>query len=87
MFDPDGIEFNSFPTMAKHTVKAMPPDRDGEVHKLSLHGGEVHWIELCIFRLCKSKYAGKLYLQFEIEESWDRPGFRAFGRVNSGLVF
>ena len=41
-FDPDGIEFNSFPTMAKHIVKAMPPDRDGEIHKLSLHEGEVH---------------------------------------------
>ena len=35
----------------------------------------------------KSKYAGKLYLQFEPEESWERPGRRAFGRVNGGLVF
>ena len=35
----------------------------------------------------KSKYAGKLYLQFQPEESWDRPGCRAFGRVNGGLVF
>jgi hypothetical protein len=48
-FDPDGIEFNSFPTMAKHIVKAILPDRDGEVHKLSLHEGEVHYIELCIY--------------------------------------
>ena len=35
----------------------------------------------------KSKYAGKLYLQYEPEESWERPGMRAFGRVNGGLVF
>ena len=41
-FDSDGIEFNSFPTMAKHIVKAMLPDGDGEVHKLPLHEGEVH---------------------------------------------
>ena len=35
----------------------------------------------------KSKYAGNLYLQFERKESWTRPGVRAFGRVNGGLVF
>ena len=35
----------------------------------------------------KSKYAGNLYLQFEPEDSWERPGVRAFGRVNGGLVF
>ncbi len=35
----------------------------------------------------KTKYAGNLYLQFEIEESWERPGVRAFCRVNGGLVF
>ena len=37
--------------------------------------------------VAKSKYAGKLYLQFEPEESWERPGVRAFGRVNGGLIF
>ena len=35
----------------------------------------------------KTKYAGNLYLQFEPEDSWERPGVRAFGRVNGGLVF
>ena len=35
----------------------------------------------------KSQYAGHLYLQFELEESWDMPRVRAFGRVNGGLVF
>ena len=35
----------------------------------------------------KYKYAGNLYLQFELEGSWERPGVRAFGRVNGGLVF
>ncbi len=33
------------------------------------------------------KLDGKLYLHFEPEESWERPGIRAFGRVNGGLVF
>ena len=37
--------------------------------------------------VAKSKYAGKLYLQFEPEESWTRPGVRAFGRVSGGLIF
>ncbi len=32
--------------------------------------------------VAKSKYAGKLYLQFELEESWTRPGVCSFGRVN-----
>ena len=35
----------------------------------------------------KSKYAGKLYPQFELDGSWERPGFQAFCRVNGGLVF
>jgi hypothetical protein len=39
------------------------------------------------------RYAGKLkfknefYYQYEREESWTRPGVRAFGRVNGGLAF
>ncbi len=33
----------------------------------------------------KSKYAGKMYFQFEAEDSWDRPGVCAFSRVNGGL--
>ena len=37
--------------------------------------------------VAKSKYAGKLNLQFELEESWTRPGVRTFGRVNGGLIF
>ena len=49
VFDPAGIEFNTFPTMAKHTVNAMLPEQDGEVHKLSLHEGKVHWLEICIY--------------------------------------
>ncbi len=38
-FDPAGIEFNTFPTMAKHIVNAMLPEQDGKVHKLSLNEG------------------------------------------------
>jgi hypothetical protein len=35
----------------------------------------------------KKKFAGKLYYQFEREDSVQRPGKRAFGRANSGTVF
>ena len=51
---------------------------------------DFYWIDpmLSAERIAaKSKFAGNLYLQFEIEDSWDRPGTRAFGRVNGGLVF
>ncbi len=44
-FDPAGIEFNTFPVMAKHIVKAMLPEQNGEVHKLSLHA--VPRVRLC----------------------------------------
>ncbi len=47
--DPAGIEFNTFPVMAKHIVKAMLPEQNGKVHKLSLHEGKVHWLEMCIY--------------------------------------
>ena len=51
---------------------------------------DFYWIDpmLVAERIAaKSKYAGNLYLQFELEDSWERPGTRAFGRVNGGLVF
>jgi hypothetical protein len=35
----------------------------------------------------KSKFRNKFYYQYEREESWTRPGVRAFGRVNGGLAF
>ena len=51
---------------------------------------DFYWIDpmLVAERIAaKAKYAGNLYLQFELEDSWERPGTRAFGRVNGGLVF
>ena len=51
---------------------------------------DFYWIDpmLTAERIAaKTKYAGHLYLQFEMEDSWERPGIRAFGRVNGGLVF
>ena len=51
---------------------------------------DFYWIDPMLFAehiSAKSKYAGNLYLQFELEDSWKRPGTRAFGRVNGGLVF
>ena len=37
--------------------------------------------------ISKPKFAGKLYTKFERQDSVRRPGKRAFGRANSGLVF
>ena len=35
----------------------------------------------------KSKFRNKFYDQYEREESWTRPGVRAFGRANGTLTF
>ena len=41
--------------------------------------------------VAKSQHAGHMHYQFEaifeLEESWDRAGVRAFGRIDGGLVF
>jgi hypothetical protein len=37
--------------------------------------------------ISKPKFAGKLYTSYEQQDSVRRPGKRAFGRANSGLVF
>jgi hypothetical protein len=37
--------------------------------------------------ISKPKFAGKLYTRYERQDSLRRPGKRAFGRANSGLVF
>ena len=115
-FDPEGIQFKTFPTMARHIVDAMLPKEQGKINKISLHEGswsmpvfkhflynniifsamdgdqlvDFYWINpmLTAERIAaKTKYAGNLYLQFEPEDSWERPGVRAFGRVNGGTVF
>ncbi len=41
---------------------------------------DFYWIDPMVI-------AGHLYLQFELEESWDWHGVRALGRVDGGLVF
>ena len=51
---------------------------------------DFYWIDPMPTAECiaaKTKYAGNLYLQFEMEDSWERPGVKAFGRVNWGLLF
>ena len=51
---------------------------------------DFYWIDpmLTAERIAaKTQYAGHMYYQFELEESWDRAGVRAFGRINGGLVF
>ncbi len=35
----------------------------------------------------KAKFKNKFYYQYEREESWTRPGVRAFGRANGTLAF
>ncbi len=34
----------------------------------------------------KAKFKNKFYFQYEREDSWTRPGVRAFGRVNGGIL-
>jgi hypothetical protein len=47
---------------------------------LALDGDQLvdfYWIDpmLAVERIAaKSEYAGKMHLQFELEDSWDRPG-------------
>jgi len=51
---------------------------------------DFYWIDpvMVAERLAgKLKYAGKLYFKFETQDSWTRPGVRAFGRINGGLIF
>ena len=46
---------------------------------------DFYWIDPVMVAEClagKSKYAGKLYIQFETEDSKTRPGVRAVGRIN-----
>ncbi len=60
------------------------PQRDGD------QSVEFYWVDpmLSAERIAsKSKYSGHMYYQYEPEWSWERPGIRAFGRVNGGLVF
>jgi hypothetical protein len=35
----------------------------------------------------KAKFKNKFYFQYEREDSWTRPGVRAFGRANGGTAF
>ena len=37
--------------------------------------------------ISKPKFSGKLYTQYKRQDSTQRPGKRAFGRANSGIVF
>ncbi len=51
---------------------------------------DFYWIDPMVTAeriAAKSQYAGHIYLKFDLEDSWVRPGVRAFGRVNGGLVF
>ncbi len=38
-FNPGDINFNTFPTMAKHIVDEMLPNEQGQIHHISLHEG------------------------------------------------
>ena len=35
-FDPAGVQFKTFPTMAKHIVETMLPEHDAKIHERSL---------------------------------------------------
>jgi hypothetical protein len=40
-FDPEGIQFKTFPTMARHIVDAMLPKEQGKINRISLHEGSL----------------------------------------------
>ncbi len=50
---------------------------------------DFYWIDPMLVAesiAAKSKYAGNHYLQFELEDSWERPGTRAFGRRGASFL-
>ncbi len=75
----------------KHVLPETKP------HVVSLHeemdGDQVldfYWIDPIDAAkrfISKPKFAGELYTKYERQDSVRRPGKRAFGRANSGLVF
>jgi hypothetical protein len=48
---------------------------------------DFYWIDPMVTADCMAAKSGPLYLKFDLEDSWVRPGVRAFDRVNDGLVF
>ena len=51
---------------------------------------DFYWIdpiEAAKWFISRPKFKGKLYTQFERQNSTERPGKRGFGRANAGLVF
>jgi hypothetical protein len=49
-FDPAGVQFKTFPTMAKHMVETMLPEQDAKIHKLCLTYLSQPWM---VVNLCK----------------------------------
>jgi hypothetical protein len=48
-FDPAGVQFKTFPTMAKHIVETMLPEHDAKIHERSLHERKWFQLEMCIY--------------------------------------
>jgi len=62
----------------------LPAELDGDQDL------ELYWVDPvdAMDRLvARPEFKGKIYLQYERQESEQRPTKRAFGRANSGLVF
>ena len=78
------------PTQADPATRTRSRPGAGRV---VLDGDQVldfHWIdpiEAAKRFISRPKFKGKLYTQYERQNSTQRPGKRAFGRANAGLVF
>ena len=73
-----------YPVMPLLPVIMMVADLDGDQTL------DLYWIDpvdAAVRFAGKPKFVGKFYYQYEREESHTRPGKRAFGRANAGLVF
>ncbi len=89
------VPYRTLKSMSNAILEHVLPET--KPHVVSLHetmdGDQVldfYWIDPIDAAkrfISKPKFAGKLYTKFERQDSVRRPGKRAFGRANSGLVF
>ena len=89
------VPYRTLKSMSNSILKNVLPE--SKPKRVSLHeamdGDQVldfYWIDPIDAAkrfISKPKFAGKLYTKFERQDSVRRPGKRAFGRANSGLVF
>ena len=79
-----GYQFGSVCLLLTLTSESWSTEMDGDQVL------DFYWIDPIAAAkrfISKPNFAGKLYTKYERQDSVRRPGKRAFGRANSGLVF